>query len=232
MTESEQATSEQATSEDRNSSRGATLRAAALEAGLVVLGVVLAFAANEWRKARDDAERARHALEAVAHELEANREAVAASQAYHQEKMLGLRAAIQAGETVAPGFFGRGFVHPAQILSNAWDAATATDAILGWDYDDLLAVSRLYGDQEQYEIQSHGVSRVIYDHLLTEGTVGISRRQEQLAALVGTFWWRECELLAAYGKVLPRLGSEVPELPDGCSRGPQQRKAEADSSGG
>lgn len=203
----------------------ASLRSAALEAGLVVLGVVLAFAANEWRMGKEAEERARLALDAVALELEANAGAVASSLEYHQEKMFGLREALDSGESVSPGFFNQGFIHPAQLLSTAWDAATATDAVHGWDYDQLLAVSKLYGSQERYAVQSLGVSQVIYGHLIEEGTAGLAQRQEQLAAIVSTFWWRECQFLVEYGDVLPGLGRTAPDLPASCA--PVTRKSGA-----
>lgn len=219
MTDSDSSPEEQTAEPSQEASRTelrASLRSAALEAGLVVLGVILAFAANEWRKGNEAEERARLALEAVALELETNALAVASSLGYHQTKMFGLREAMEAGETVPPRFFDQGFVHPAQLLSTAWDAATATDAVHGWDYDQLLVVSRLYGSQERYEVQSLGVSQVIYEHLIAEGTAGLVQRQEQLAVILSTFWWRECELLSEYSDVLPGLGRSVPEISSVC----------------
>lgn len=216
------ADSEPVSEERRQESRndfGSSLRDAALEAGLVVLGVVLAFAANEWRKGQEDAERARLALDAVTHELQANRGAVAESEEYHYAKMVALRDAREGAEPLEPRDFEKGFVHPAQILSNAWDTATATDAVLGWDYDQLLTVSRLYANQGQYEVQTHGVVQVIYGHLLSEGTRGVTQRPEQLHSILSSFWWRECQLLATYADVLPQLASEVPEAPERCPPG-------------
>ncbi|MDA8019615.1 MAG: hypothetical protein MPN21_19410 [Thermoanaerobaculia bacterium] len=195
--------------ENRRTDVRASLRSAALEAGLVVLGVVLAFAANEWRKANEAGERAGLALEAVARELEANHDAVSASLAYHREKMFALYSAGGSSEAVEPSDFDKGFVFPARILSNAWDAATATDAVLAWDYDLLLAVSRLYADQEQYEVQTRGVAQVIYSQLLTSGARGIVERPEQLASIVSSFWWRECELLA---RCCPRSAPSRPRF--------------------
>lgn len=74
-------------------------------------------------------------------------------------------------------------------------------------------MSRLYGSQERYEVQSLGVSQVIYEHLIDEGTSALAQRQELLAAIVGTFWWRECQFLFEYADILPGLGRTAPEMP-------------------
>jgi type II secretory pathway pseudopilin PulG len=63
------------------------VKSAIFQAALVVFGVVLAFAANEWREAAADRRRAGEALTSIREELAANRDAAAASAAYHAEKL-------------------------------------------------------------------------------------------------------------------------------------------------
>jgi len=195
------------------SAEDSPLKGALLEAFFVVLGVVLAFTANEWRSARHDAAQAELALQGIVEEIESNRAAVADSSAYHGRLMGTLRKfeAERPDEVPPIQVFDKGFVSPAIPLSTAWDAATATNAVTHLDYDDVLLLSRIYSDQERYSQQGQMVGEVIYSRLFDEGREGIQRNYRNLHGIIGTFYYRENQLLKVYDKALEALGRVVPD---------------------
>jgi hypothetical protein len=192
-------------------SQGAALKGAIIEAFFVVLGVVLAFAVNEWRSARHDAERAQVALESILEELETNRQAAKDSSVYHGRLIAELRSfEAENPEGVPPiRMFDQGFVSPAYPLTTAWDAATATNAITHLAYEDVLLLSRVYADQARYGQQAVMVGEVLYRRLFDEGREGIQNNYRNLMGIIGTFYFREKQLIQVYDNALRALGREV-----------------------
>ncbi len=187
-----------------------------LEAFFVVLGVVLALTANEWREARNHRQEAAAALESIREELATNRDSVAASLTYHAH-LIDTLAAFMRGAAV-PGdegahpraeLFSRGFIHPAPVLSTAWEAARATDAVRHMAYEDVLLVSQIYQDQERYEEQGQIVSENIYRTLFDEGFQAMERKYRNLFGIIYTFMYSECRLLEQYAAAAPRLGGAL-----------------------
>jgi hypothetical protein len=181
---------------------GGALRAAALEAALVVFGVVLAFAANEWREHRADQARARHAISSILEELRANRDAVASSLEYHMLLLQTIEGARRSG--VAPGIesFSRGFIAPASVYRTAWESASTTGAIAGVDFDTLLRLSRVYAQQARYEAQATSLGPLLYGEMYRGGMSAILANYTNLGALVGGLVYRERELLGMYDGAL------------------------------
>ncbi|HYJ80185.1 MAG TPA: hypothetical protein VEW03_11310 [Longimicrobiaceae bacterium] len=188
------------------------LRPILLEAGFVVLGVVLAFAANEWRQAAANRRDARVAQTSVRSELRANRGAVQESLQYHvgltDTLFTLLRASGPDGSQRPPPpdmrVFSNGFVHPAQLLSTAWDAAGATDAVRHMAYDDVLALAHVYEEQRDYRRQADLVGGIIYTGMFERGMGGMLENYANLANIISAFVYRECQLLASYDSVLAR----------------------------
>lgn len=197
-----------------------------LEAFFVVLGVVLALGLNEWRQAQGDRRRAATALESIREELQTNRQAVHASVQYHLQLMDTLfafrRQAPRTGDGTAPDIrvFSRGFVHPASLLTTAWETAVSTDAIRHMSHDDVLVLARMYEQQRGYATQSQQVGTLIYGEIFAGGTAGVTRNYANLTSIISTFWFRECELLAGYDQALAKLaGARAPqraETPERC----------------
>jgi hypothetical protein len=153
-----------------------------LEAFFVVLGVVLALAANEWRQAFADRRSAATALESIREELDANRQSVLGSVKYHLQLSdtlrVMLRQAATRGDSAAPAnirVFTQGFVHPAQLLSTAWETAAATEAVRHMAHDDVLVLARIYDQQRRYETQSEQIGALIYGEIFARGTNGVVR---------------------------------------------------------
>lgn len=197
-----------------------------LEALFVVLGVVLAFAANEWREGRNEKKHAQTALEGVINELEVNRSAVESSLLYHYHLTDTLRQIysqkLGPGEVVAHPdgrIFSRGYIAPAALLSTAWDAANATDAVSAMAYADVLKLSQIYQSQRRYEQQVQQSGQLIYTKLFNEGHEGMQRNYGNLSTILSTFWYQECKLLSNYEDVLTVLSDvEEKELPEICKR--------------
>ena len=177
-----------------------------LEAGFVVLGVFLALVANEWRADANAREHAEAARASIVEELETNRAAVAASAAYHEALVDSLGARMAPGSRApSAALFSDGFVRPATVLTTAWDAANATDALGHMDYDDVLAFSRLYAMQERYATTAANTGSVIFGEIMARGVPGIAANYRNLIYLIGSFLYLERALLEEYGAVLARL---------------------------
>ncbi len=199
-----------------------------LEAFFVVLGVVLALAANEWREQHNQQQHAVVALESIRSELAENKQAIEAALTYHYHLMDTLGSLVQqaASAEVSPfsypdgRLFSQGYTAPATLLSTAWDAANATDAVTNMDYDEVLLLSRIYEEQRRYEQQTQVSGQLIYEKLFKEGHAGIRRNYANLHSLISAFWYSECELLASYQEVQGQLEGEneakTQDLPEGC----------------
>lgn len=186
------------------------LRAAAFEATFVVLGVVLALAASEWREDRMRAERARHVLTSILAEIETNRGAVAASHEYHSSMLEVIGTATRASTPPDIRSFSRGFVSPANVYRTAWDSASATGAFEDVDYSTVLALSRIYAQQDRYERQAQSISPLLYAELYRGGPDAIAANYRGLASLINAFVFREKELLQAYDRTLSEFRKPGP----------------------
>lgn len=206
------------------------LRPILLEAGFVVLGVVLAFAANEWRQAAANRRDARVAQNSVRSEMRANRGAVQQSLDYHiglTDTLFTLVRASSADGTQRPPpdmrVFSNGFIHPAQLLSTAWDAAGATDAVRHMEYGEVLALAHVYEEQRDYRRQADVVGGIIYTGMFERGMRGMLENYGNLANIISAFVYRECQLLASYDSVLARplqgdSAVTLPPPPERCTR--------------
>lgn len=182
-----------------------TIRAALFEAIFVVLGVVLALAANEWRQAVADRRQAESALESIVEEIESNRVAVAGSLEYHEERLELLRQVREGGEPLHAGRFPRGFVMAAPTYQTAWASAAETGALRHMPYEAVLRVSRVYARQARYEEQTRRTGEILYEELYRGGQQAVLQNPAGLATLIGTFVFRERELLERYDEILATL---------------------------
>lgn len=197
-----------------------------LEALFVVLGVVLAFAANEWRESRNEKKHAQTALEGVINELGVNRSAVESSLLYHYHLTDTLRQIYSQKPDIGEVFvhpdgriFSRGYIAPAALLSTAWEAANATDAVTAMAYADVLKLSQVYQLQRRYEQQVLQGGQLIYTKLFNEGHAGMQHNYANLSTILSAFWYQECKLLSSYVDVLTVLSDvEEKELPEICKR--------------
>ncbi|HEX5727511.1 MAG TPA: hypothetical protein VFX98_18710 [Longimicrobiaceae bacterium] len=208
-----------------------------LESFFVVLGVVVALAANEVRQAVVQRREAATALASIREELATNRRAVLESASYHIRLNDTLFTYVRSapGGASAPArvpdvrVFERGFINPAQLLSTAWNAASATEAVHHMQYADVLLLARIYEEQRDYQRQSEQVGSIIYGGIFNQGMGGVLRNYSNLSSIISSFWYRECQLLRSYDEVLPRLraegaatGDPPPPAPERCRRIPRR----------
>ena len=178
------------------------IKSALFEATFVVLGVILALAANEWRQARADQEASRRALAAILEEIQANRDAVAVAMEYHHGLIAMLTAEHENEWTPTPSQFPRGFISPARTSRTAWDSASETGVLAKLDYANVVELSRVYAQQERYEFQARSVGEIIYGAIFHGGAEGIAHNHRNLASIIGSFIYRERELLEIYDEAL------------------------------
>lgn len=174
-----------------------------LEAFFVVLGVSLALAGSEWRARMADRDRAEHARVSILEEIRGNRDAVAASRAYHAGLMDSLSTRMAPG-SVPPSMnvFREGFIRPTTALSTAWDAARATGAITNMDYEDVLVFSKLYAMQARYERSALEAGTVLYSEIMDVGVPGVAANYRNLSYIISGFWYLEGALLDEYDRTL------------------------------
>ena len=172
---------------------------------LVVLGVLLGFFITEWQAEQSRRAEASHALAGIVEEIAANRDAIAAASAYHKDHLDLLDAAAREQKKPDIRAFDRGFVSPAQVSSAAWSTAGETGALANLPFDQVLALSRIYGQQSAYTQQQATVSAVIYPELFERGPQGIIDNTTGLRTLISTFFYREQQLGKAYDETLKGL---------------------------
>jgi hypothetical protein len=175
---------------------------ALFEAAFVVLGVVLALAANEWREGRQERRRVTVATNAIATELRSNRSAVVEASAYHSMLLDSLRVRRPPSWRPSPYLFSRGFVSPAQVSATAWQSAAAAGVVEHMPYQTVLRLSQAYANQARYEHQALSIGEVIYAELYRNGVEGVTGNYRNLSNLIGSFLYRERQLVAVYDSTL------------------------------
>src|SRR5687768_1486085 len=185
------------------------LRSALFESAFVVLGVILALAANEWRESRMHRREAEAAVTSIVEELRANRDAVASSMAYHRSRLDTLEAHRGDGWVPSLQLFSRGFIAPAQLDQTAWTSASETGTLTHIPYAEVLRLSRVYAQQARYADQARIVGEIVYRELYAGGAESVLRNRRNLGGIIGTFWYREGQLVSTYDSVLAALGSSA-----------------------
>lgn len=181
------------------------IRSALFEAAFVVLGVVLALAANEWRQARADKQLSEQALATIFEELKTNRSAVATSLEYHKGLLEMLFAEHEEGWKPTGSQFPRGFVSPARTSRTAWETASETGVFPKTDFTIVRELSHVYAQQDRYEVQARSVGEIIYTEMFRGGLAAIADNYRNFASIIGTFAYREEQMLGIYDETLASL---------------------------
>lgn len=188
----------------------------ALETFAVLLGVSIALFASDWQAEASLREQALAAHRSILDELRANRDEVRHSRDYHAGLLTALQPRLPPGaEPPGLDLFREGFIRPARPFTTAWDAATTTGALTGFDYEEVLTLSRLYARQVEYAATTREAGRLIYAQLLERGTFGVAAGYRNLFSLIGAQYYLEQALVTEYDHVLRAdslraLGRPVP----------------------
>jgi hypothetical protein len=139
----------------------------AFEAALILLGLLGAFALNEWQDARARETRVAALLTAIRAELEANLRLEEDAAAYNTEVAESIWRQANTGVTFIPdGTFKRGiFVNP-QLTSAAWTTAQNDAALSDVPVDTLLLLATVYDQQADYEAATSALMNNMYATLL------------------------------------------------------------------
>jgi hypothetical protein len=183
------------------------VKGAVFQSLLVVFGVVLAFAANEWREAAAERREARIALEVIKEELSANRAAALASAAYHQERLALIEERARTGAGVELRDFPRGFLNPATLSTAAWTSAAETGSLANIEYDEIVRLSRIYEMQRAYRDETFTATGIIYQRMFDEGVESVPKNATGLVGLISAFLYREQALVKAYDSALTGEGA-------------------------
>jgi hypothetical protein len=181
------------------------IKSALFEAAFVVLGVVLALAANEWRQARADQKQSELALATIAAELKANRTAMASATEYHLGLMETLGTEHEEGWVPGLRVFAKGFISPAQTSRTAWETASETGVFPKIDFTIVKGLSNVYAQQERYENQAQKVGEIIYGELFRGGAQSVADNYRNLLSIIGTFIYREKQMLDHYDEAIASL---------------------------
>lgn len=178
-----------------------------VEAAFVVFGVVLALIANEWRRSVADKRYAQSARKSIITELAANKSAVDAAAAYHGELSVAIRQHLGQNpqEPLNVRTFPKGFIHPADTFSTAWEAAKNTGALRHMSYEDVLRFSKIYALQSRYEHQQEMAGSVIYERMADGGIGEVLHNPNGLSSIIVGMTFKEKELSAAYAQVLKEM---------------------------
>lgn len=179
---------------------------ALFQGALVVFGVLLGFLITEWQSDQARRAEANLALDSIIEEIAANRDAIAAAQAYHGEHIELINEALAEESPLDIRSFPRGFIAPAQTANAAWTSASETGALSHLPFDKVLALSRVYSQQAAYQQQQATVSTVLYTNLFEGGAEGIARQATGLRAIISAFHYREQQLADAYASALADAG--------------------------
>ncbi|MFN0025419.1 MAG: hypothetical protein ACKVS5_16125 [Parvularculaceae bacterium] len=176
------------------------MKSAAFQAILVVFGVMLAFAANEWREAAIEHRESGEALASIREELASNRAAAAASKTYHEQRLALIAERAATGEPLSLSDFPRGFISPATLSTAAWSSASETGALANTDYQEIVRLSRVYDMQAVYRDQTVTAGGIIFQRLFDQGVASIPKNAAGLEGVITSFLYRESALIEAYDK--------------------------------
>ncbi|HEX2217662.1 MAG TPA: hypothetical protein VHG35_02585 [Gemmatimonadales bacterium] len=175
------------------------------ESALIVFSVLLALAVDQWRDARSHRQLADTAHQEILEELRANRASVAEALQYHSALMDSLAAYRDQNGVPSARLFSRGFISPAQVSGTAWESASETGALTHMDYAVVLRLSRVYAQQDRYAEQNRSFGEVLYSEIYRGGLTSVVENHRNLASIIGTFRYREGELLDLYDQTLSAL---------------------------
>jgi hypothetical protein len=181
------------------------------EAGLILLGLLGAFALNQWQDARIRADRADAMLSAIRAELQANLALQQKASEYNTQLVADLKKLRDSGQSFVPAELYRGgLLRRPQLTAAAWTAAQEGEVLDEIPLDRILVLARVYESQRYYLDATGALFASLYESALRnenysrEGTYGAA----QLAGVLSDFAGRGAGLLQQYQFALKQLDLE------------------------
>lgn len=197
----------------------------AFEATLILLGLLGAFALDEWQDARARAARVDALLTAVRAELEANLVEHEGRSTYNTETAEDIWGKATSGVTFIPdGTYRRGLFLPPQLTSAAWTTAQNDPALADVPVETVLLLAGTYEVQRKYAEDTAALLNAMYATVLqTDSAVlridGLGEPL-RIGGVLRDFARRGARLVDIYRATLGQLGVELP-APEPSPAGPE-----------
>ena len=187
----------------------------AVEALSVMFAVLLAFAVDQWRVDKNNAELAARARESILAEIEANRSELLDSRPQHDALLHQMEQNLEAIEADLSTQVSVDFAY-SLLSSAAWQTAQVTQAAHYLDYDWIIRVSRMYDLQEQFRESQSGILDQISSFGATAAAAGdLGPVLRALRGRIGILVGLQDGLIGAYETVLEDAEAEAAGDPGG-----------------
>ena len=183
------------------------------EAALILVGLLGAFALNQWQDARQRAARADAMIVAIRAELASNLELQEPASTYNTRIVGVLKQLRDSGQTFLPADQYRGglFKRP-KLTAAAWTSAQNGGILEELPVDTIVVLGRVYEAQRDYQDSTGALFEALYAAALTstdyrsDGIEGVA----QLAGVLSDFAGRGAGLVRDYRSALEYLDSGQP----------------------
>lgn len=180
-----------------------------IEVALVSSGVFLALLANNWHENRQHRALARTTRQNFVEEMRTNERMMQEKRAYHVELGENLQKFLaqpdrNPRERLEDSIHFRG-VQPRIFEHTAWDLALATQALQYMKPDVALAVSKVYTQQNSFQMLENNFNAAAYTTLANPDTTALATTMAGYMSDVNT---QEPQLLGLYRKVLPQIETD------------------------
>jgi hypothetical protein len=173
-----------------------------LEVVMIVFSILLALSVESCHEQRKQRELANIALAGIRAELVSNKEQIALRLPYQKQQIEALNAIVAANQEGKPTPLKMTYgMAPPLLMSSAFEAATATNALARTDYETVLKISRVYTFQrslireedawikvvtslDSWDIKNAGTSAGLLAGFLKEYTTGEERLVARLDEVI------------------------------------------------
>jgi type II secretory pathway pseudopilin PulG len=192
---------------------------AAFEATLILIGLLGAFALDEWQDARSRAARVEALLTAIRAELEANLAQHATASAYNVEVAERIFSeGARGAEFVPQSAYPRGLFIGPSLTSAAWVTAQNDTAFSDVPVEKVLMLARVYEQQRIYVDDFNTLLNNMYARLL-ERDDGVFRLDAigqplRIGGVLRDYSRRGAQLVELYRRTLEQLGAESASVAD------------------
>jgi hypothetical protein len=192
---------------ERAARRREWLARALFESALILLGIVGAFAVNQWQESRDRHIRRDALMTAVRAELQSNLRLMEDASAYNTEVVGRFRRLEAEKATSIPaGTHPRGLMVRPQLVSAAWDAAQAGGIVNDLPVETTLIIARVHEGQRDYVEATARLLDVIYAALFQQQSAALTN-PGLLAGVLNDYASRGRGLIERYRTTLDYLNA-------------------------
>jgi hypothetical protein len=180
---------------------------ALFEAALILVGILGAFAVNEWQASRDREVRRDTLLAAIRTELQSNLRLLEEASVYNTDVVVRFRQLDAAKAVSIPdGTHPRGLMIRPQLVSAAWDAAQSGGIVNDLPVETILIIARAYEGQRDYVAATAGLLDIIYAALFQQQSTALTN-PGLLAGVLNDYASRGRGLLERYRTALDYLNA-------------------------